>query len=485
MRVSSPPVDRATKIPEISKEPKSTGVMAGKLVSSSQLQQLLGIGKRDVYDVEYMFAGREELGRGYEKTSDTDTIVITSNRAVKPTERCQLCQDVTTDLRIQCGDSNCTGAICVRGGPPNEASASGCISFKDKERFLKSAGNIDFRCLRCCLKLKIPFPLELSTYKAFPPRIVMVNLPVLVTGLVYQDIDRPCVFDLALKALQAVYMKNDPRNLHWTDALVMGERGIDLDATRQSEGFTEANAFLDEVADAGWLCIVESHAMTQKGGIVTAEQDSADGQTVLNFGQKVSEALQFWLGKDMMNRVKGKASIRHLRMIALCVCGPVIGVTKSLNDLKGLVERDVIDCIVGFSREFVTPQLVYQQLAAMCTNAFMWQNLSDKKPWERLRTAIELAFGGQSHILEHSPVVLISKRNGVVDCTAFVYGSPNSMPWGLEPPPCDQCGTNAHVHCHSEEGSQTFTDDVGKTVSARFTANAKYECTKCDRRTNP
>ena len=216
----------------------------------------------------------------------------------------------------------------------------------------------------------------------------------------------------------------------------MGRRYANTELMRSAAGFEEAEAFLEDIYVAGWLGVVDSHSIIGEGGILTHERASRNGGVTSNVGQRCSRVIERWFGKRMMGLVRGPAGNRHLRILILCVCGPVVNADKSLSDLKNIVaqyvfhynfslyllitsHRNSVDAILAFSRELITPQIVYQALAAFAVNSFTMHNLKDDEPWKRVVTALEAAFAGERTLLEHTPVVLLTKIHDGVECRAY------------------------------------------------------------------
>ncbi|TDL13201.1 hypothetical protein BD410DRAFT_847209 [Rickenella mellea] len=189
-----------------------------------------------------------------------------------------------------------------------------------------------------------------------------------------------------------------------------------------------------------------------------------------------------------MSLISGKSRVRYLRTLVLQVCGPVVSVEGSRRDLQQLVQNDVLDGIVALSRDFVTPELITPQLTAFCNHLYTLQDIYDVTPAERIGRALEQAFGGQTHALQHTTIVLISRGAHGVETTAFAHGPPNSRPWGIPVPACGKCGGNARIRVDSHDKKFYFDEEVriesekqgADKVAVVMTKRARYICDACD-----
>ncbi|TDL13332.1 hypothetical protein BD410DRAFT_847059 [Rickenella mellea] len=263
----------------------------------------------------------------------------------------------------------------------------------------------------------------------------------------------------------------------------MGQVRANTSALRKEANFDDALSYLQAQPVSGWLAIVDSHSIIGAGGILTHERSSRNGRVTTNVGQRVSKVMNRWFGDDMMGLIRRPPGARHLRILVLCVCGPIFTVNQSLADLKSIVEGDYLDAIVGFSREVLTPQLVYQALSSFCIAAYTMCHFADTEPWMRVKRAVETGFAGQRTLFEHTPVIVISKGPDGVECTGFGYGSPNRMPWGIEPPACGHCGKHANIKANSKMGELVYEDSEKRSITLYMTKKAKYRCRNCNYRT--
>ncbi|TDL14056.1 hypothetical protein BD410DRAFT_846385 [Rickenella mellea] len=311
-----------------------------------------------------------------------------------------------------------------------------------------------------------------------------MNAPVLLTGLRYKDCAVPGVYEAIVPLMLASYACNDTRKFHYTQQLTMGNN-IFPDVLRAHAHYMDAVAFLKSNPHAGWLGVVKTHSHTTLGGLLTMEFETDDGEKIENEFQLVSEALPYWFGRPILDLISGSSGVRHPRTLVLQVCGPVVSVEKSRKDMEQLILDDVLDAIVALSRDFVTPELLTPPLSTFCNNLYTLTDIYDVTPTARVIRALELAFGNQVHVLQHTAVVLIAKGGDGVETTAFAHGPPQTRPWGIPVPVCGLCGRNASILVDSQDKTFYFDEQVsiegekGDKVSVVMTKKTKYKCFSC------
>jgi hypothetical protein len=142
--------------------------------------------------------------------------------------------------------------------------------------------------------------------------------------------------------------------------------------------------------------------------------------------------------------------------------------------------RGFFDAIVAFTREELLPVFTMGHIAQFAANLYTRHDFYATNAPERVEKALLQAFGGQTFVLEHTGVVLITKKAGKVDCTAYAYGPPNSLPWGIPSPPCDKCKSAANLKI----STTTEKNCIGNKSSRSAVKVAQYTCKgTCNRRT--
>ncbi|TDL13505.1 hypothetical protein BD410DRAFT_846879 [Rickenella mellea] len=136
-------------------------------------------------------------------TTPGDTIFVTSSPQgtdFDATPRCQVCLDASAHKILRCGNLECKAYICVRGGP--NGWDSGCLEFEDVQELLtRSAERRAFRCLRCSAREGVPFPYIVTSEHVYANRVVIMNKPVLLTGLRYKDCAKSSIYEVTAQLM--------------------------------------------------------------------------------------------------------------------------------------------------------------------------------------------------------------------------------------------------------------------------------------------